>query len=396
MTENRADIEYSLLDLVLLFRRFLPFVATLMIVAMLLAFLSVQFLVQPRYVSRASLLPGKPDAVQQRIPILERGAFRSAFRFGNVTTRNSLNLEVMLSDRVRGKIVEDLGLIDFFGLKEMRESTPLGAYQEAMEQLTQATHFEISLQLQVLIVVVTTHDSEMSARIANHYLDVTEQVLLDRLRNMAREKSRFLEGRIEEVKDQIERHELRIIEHIQSTGVGDTEMAMESAFSLLSPVESTIIDLQLRRDILAADMDPAHPELIEIEAELQVYEEFIARLDSIGADSGLRSPVRVGEASRTRVRLEHELSLLKDLELSLVEARETARLQSVLDMKTLTILDHAVPEVEPTWPRKRLTVMFSGLVALVVASALALFLDILERLGGGSRRDGLKRLMRET
>jgi uncharacterized protein involved in exopolysaccharide biosynthesis len=333
--------------------------------------------------------------------MLERGAFTGAFRVGNVTTRNSLNLETIVSDRARSALVDSLDLVSFFGLAEMARERPEEAHQRAMRELVESTHFELSMQLQVLIIHVTTRDPVMSARIANAFLDVLQAINLDRFHRFAQDKVRFLDARLGEVRESLLTAEARLAAVHREQGVVDLEKDRESAYSLLKGLREQLLDRRLRYETIMADAGASAPEAIALEAEITVYERMIAALanEMAGAarDAASAVPLTVGPVTEMALRrMERELQTLESLEGFLVQDREAARLQAVLDMETLTILDRAVPPAEPIWPRRHLMIALVATCALLTASLGAIGLESLRSLGNGSAGAGLRTLLGDS
>ena len=398
MIPPRAEIDYSLLDLINLFRRHFGWILWPVVLAAAATFIVVQFVLPPGYESYAAVLPAQSSEVVAKMPILERGAFRSAFRFGDVTTRNSINLELMVSDRVRRAVVRKLDLAGFFAAAPAGQQATAGAEQHAMDRLTKATRFGLPLQLQVLTVKVTTRDPAMSARIVQAYLAETNAANLERIHDHARQRWAFMDARLVELKAEIAKLQGGIAGYIETSGIADPGRELDIAYAHIRPLQDKLLDLQVQRDRLAQDQRAGSAERLALAAEIEVYERFLAGFDSLSAATGgtIATPRSSAVAGLERTRLNYELELLRALETSLIESRETARLEAILDVETLTILDPPSEPAKPIWPRKRLSVMMAGLLSLITASAVTFFVDALQRLGGGSTRAGLRQLLRET
>ena len=267
-----------------------------------------------------------------------------------------------------------------------------------MEKLTQATHFDLPLQLQILIVRVTTADAAMSARIAEAYLDATNAANLERIHEYAQQRIAFYDSRLAELQADLTAAQARLAGQVAASGVADPEQERDIAYAFLQPLQAKLLELRLQRDRIALDQRSTGPERQALTAEIAVYEHFLADFDTLTSTGhgAVPAPGRSELAGMERTRLQRELDLLEALEVSLREAREAARLEAILDIKTLTVLDRPVVAAEPTWPRKRLTVMLVGLISLITTSFAALFVDALRRLGEGSVRAGLRQLLRET
>jgi len=392
------QVDSSLLDLLNLFRRRVAWLIWPPVIASLVSFLVVQFVVAPRYESHASILPQQISEVTAKQPVLERGAFLRGFSFRDVTTRNSTNMELMVSDRVRRGVVENLDLVAFFGTAGRHPASAEGATQAAMEALAQATRFELSLQLQVLTVRVTTRDPETSARIAAAYLTQTNAANLDRIHAYAKQRVDFFAERLAEVKQQVAALGAQIGTQVQRSRSAAPERELEIAYGFLAPLQQRLLDLHLQQDRLGRDQAAGSAERLALAAEIRVFESFLADIDSLAeARQGLLPTPRNSQlAALERAQLERDLDLLQALEASLLESREAARLEAILDVETLTILDRPIVAAEPTWPRKRMTVLLASVIALIGSAAGVTFVDALARLGAGSPALGWRRLLGET
>lgn len=398
ISSSQLPLDYSLLDLLNVARRHIAWLLWPALIAALVSFLVVQFVASPRYESHASILPQQISEVTAKQPVLERGAFLRGFSFRDVTTRNSTNMELMVSDRVRRGVVESLDLVEFFHTASKRLASSEEATQAAMVALAHATRFELSLQLQVLTVRVTTRDPQMSARIAAEYLAQTNAANLDRIHTYAEQRVGFFTQRIAEVKQQVAVLSAQIGTQVQQSRSAAPEREREIAYSFLAPLQQKLLELHLQQDRLASDQAAGSAERLALAAEIHVFQRFLANIDSLAeVRQGLLPTPRHSQlAALERAELERELDLLQGFEASMLESREAARLEAILDVETLTILDRPVVAAEPTWPRKRLVVLLSATLALIGGGVSAFFIDALGRIGAGSTRAGLRRLLGET
>ncbi|MCP4549966.1 MAG: hypothetical protein GY835_26205 [bacterium] len=402
MNKYRQALEYSLLDIINLFRRYVWFLGATLTAVVALGSFVVYFVLTPLYESTASLLPGHSDVVSSSIPLLDRGQLTGGFQIGNLTTRNSLNLELMASDTVRSSIVDSLSLVEFFDLSDLAQRHPEEARQLAMEELRQATHFELSMQIQILIVHVFTSDSDMSARIANMYLETLDKINRERYQAFAQHKVRYLDERLHVVKNLTVEAEQKVAQFKVEKRVFDNDGVDESVQSILADLQKMLLEKKIFMDAQSKDLSPTNPELIRLESEIDVYAGMVAAIQNFGnEDSKHESQVSQGIPRNLNPaeqiaykKLKYDLSLLQNLQLFLLENRESAHLQTILDTETMTVLDHPFPASEPVWPNEKLLILQLSVCALFASAMGLLFFDACGRLGKGSFKQGLRIMLR--
>jgi len=117
--------------------------------------------------------------------------------------------------------------------------------------------------------------------------------------------------------------------------------------------------------------------------------------DSASPISGL-PPGKSTELEQTLARLDRGLETLRQLEIALVQERESARLQTSIDVETFTVLDRAHAPAEPDWPRRKLITLLMATIALLIVCFSLFGLEALKTLGDGSASSGFRRLLEES
>jgi uncharacterized protein involved in exopolysaccharide biosynthesis len=398
MNQRRQTFELSLYDLLVILRRRSGWILGATVVAVLLALL-LSFTLTPRYEAMASLLPGRSNAVSTFIPMIERGKIRGGVKFGNVTTRNSHNLEVMASDRLQYRLIEDLDLIDFYPHGETAVQDSGLALTKTLTDLRRDTHFGLSLQLQVLFVRVTTTDPAMSARITNHYLDLLDEVNLERYHHFAANKVRFLDKELKALSATILQAESKLNQFHTRHGLTDLEQERGLLFDLTGRLRQDLLSREVSLARLSSDLTDESPERIELEAEIEIFRSMLLKLETSlsgnsPSDSG--DSVDLHDLAINLQRLKRELWLLQAVEEQLIGERESARLQSVLDTGTTTILDRAFVPHDPIWPDRKLMIGLSAALTLFLGGLTAVGIEFILFLGTGDLSRGWRRLLQES
>ncbi|MCB1162657.1 hypothetical protein KDL67_08220, partial [bacterium] len=151
--------------------------------------LGVSFAIPPRYHSVASVLPAT-GVLRDRALLLGTGGLGGAAQVRPNTSSNGQNLVVASSLKVREEIVDQLELVRFFGREEQARKDPALARELAMVDLRLATHFELSIYRDVLFIHVITRDPDMSATIANLYIELIQRENLSRYHARAKSMER--------------------------------------------------------------------------------------------------------------------------------------------------------------------------------------------------------------
>ncbi len=396
MNRNRQEFELSLYDLSMVLRRRSKWILALTCAACLFA-LTLSFTVTPRYESMVSLLPGRSNAVSTFIPMLERGKIQGGVKFGNVTTRNSQNLEVMASDRLQYRLIDELELVTFYGHGDLMARDSSLAMAKTLVDLRRDTHFGLSLQLQVLFTRVTTTDAEMSARIANRYLDLLDEVNLERYHRFAADKARFLDTRLANLGEEILQADRNLSRFHQRHGFADFEEEQGNLFNLTNRLQQRLLNKELALASLSTDVGPDGPERIQLEAEIAVFTAMLEKLSaSFGSDGAGTGGGNIPDMEARYDQLKRERRLLQAVEEQLIGERESARLQSIMDTGTTTVLDRAYVSNEPVWPDRKLIVGLTTAIAMLLCGLATVAGEYLLFLGEGSLAAGWRRLLRQS
>ena len=397
--------EFSLLELVEIVTRRKRLFLALVLLAPLLAW-GASHLIEPRYDAVSSLLPVQNSSVQGYSSILERGVIRGGLRIRSAKVRNSVNLERLLGRQLRYEIVDEMGLVEFFDLADEAEENPERARELAAKRLLDATHLAMSLKVRVLMIHVVTRDPEMSARIANGYIEALDRHNLATIRRDAASRVAYLDRQLEKLRNAAAVGRSRLLEYREGAGISDFDAQTASALEILGELRKKLLELEMRHASVSADYSADHPELQLIEAEMEVYrntlERFSAERAEIEADGGEYVPyldIPLASASRHELAVAHldrELELLDALNAALVAERERSRMEQFLDIATTSVLDRAVVPSEPIWPRRKMIVLVSTFITLFVVY-LALFArEAFFKMAGGRDRAALRRFLAES
>lgn len=402
---SRRYPEFSLLELIEVVAQRRRFFGILAILTPLLAWAG-SYLIPGRYEAVSSLLPVQSSQVQGYSSVLERGVIRGGLRIRESQVRNSLNLERLLGRQLRCELVEQLDLVGFFGLEDVAETNPEHAVVLAAERLLRATHLELSLKVRVLIIHVVTRDPEMSAAIANAYIELLDRYNLKAIRTEAANRVAYLDTQLDKLQAAQILGRARLADYQESSGIADLDLQLKSAHGILVKLRGYLLDLEILMSQLEADYDADHPQRQALAAEIDVYRSMIERFTAQRADSSEAAgeylaylDFPLGDSSRHSLsiaHLEREIELVDAMIAALVAERERSRMEQFLDVSTTSVLDRAIPPVDPIWPRRKFIVLVSTFITLTLAYLILLARMAFCKMTEGGNGSSIRRFLAES
>ena len=345
--------------------------------------LGVSFAIPPRYHSVASVLPAT-GVLRDRALLLGTGGLGGAAQVRPNTSSNGQNLVVASSLKVREEIVDQLELVRFFGREEQARKDPALARELAMVDLRLATHFELSIYRDVLFIHVITRDPDMSATIANLYIELIQRENLSRYHARAKSMERYLSRQLSTLRAEIASVSDSLAALYRADGLVDIDGERDDLFSLLTTLrlQRSALALSLSRESLDRSADD--PALARLRDQIKIYDAFLDSYRPGGSAEGardLRALLDQGRVLQLRD-VEARLKSLQAQEADLRTELEVSVMEGARDEALLPVMDRAFPASEPYWPRRWLItvsamllatgVLYLGLVyhgALVASSA---------------------------
>ena len=359
---------------------FLEFVARrrglivgLVVVATLVSVV-VALLLPKWYRATVLLLPPKDSTTA--IPELSRLA--EAF---SVTEGLSLPSRVTPT-HVYARLLKGRGIADTlaarFDLKNRYEAATSFAVHEA---LMAHSDFRVTEE-GLLTIAVEDRDPQVAADMANAFVGELERVNREIVAGRARSNRRFLQERLEQVKEELDaaRDQLQAfqMEHRAIDFDQQTRLAVEQAIMLKVRLAEVELELKMKEPELGRD----NAELQELRRRREILTGQIQQLEQVNPDSSFFSlPVASIPALRgqyevfySRVRVNESLYNL------LLKQLEQAKIQENDRSATITVLEKARPPELRSRPQRAFIVVSTFVVSLVVAVLLAAFLEYLARL----------------
>ena len=366
MRRLRHAIEMDLGELAGLARRRWRALLITAAAAALAGFLG-SFLVTPRYHAYVSVLPRQGILREHQVAVAQ-GELTAPVRLRPTSASNSQNMVRVASHSLREELVEELGLVVFFGFEDLAAEHPEHARYRAVDALRQATHLELSIYRDVLFIHVMTRDAAMSARIANAYLDALQRENLREYRREAEARAAFLKVQLAQVRGRIGEALSALAAFQGQREIVDLESQRRGLMSLLDQIHLEWLAASIALDRERIELGENAPAVDRLEALVDLYREAIALLDgaSAGGAPPFGSAVMDPATTLAAERLQGELRNLEVVEQSLLLELNAAVMEADLDDLQLPVMDRAVAPADPDWPDRALITVGTGVLAPVL------------------------------
>jgi tyrosine-protein kinase Etk/Wzc len=361
-------------------RRRLIFAGTAAIT--LIAVLASLYFLPRKFVSGASLLPDAEASPGSSLSSLlgQAGLPFDLAAFGGGGSAE-IHREILGSYSVCRNVVEGLQLYEAYGLANLRREHPQAAQQEAVARLQADLAVDIDDASGVLRFAVLAPTPSLAKAIAGRLVAELDSFNLAAQREAGDRRASFLSERLAVAERELDRARAALRDFSASEGLVHLPAELEAELALVGELNRQLVFKELERATLNQDALPEAPALRAVTAEIAVLRAQLAALDDggEGAPPGLK-PLRELPALALRYyELRREMGIQEEISNLLVQQLEQSRLQAANTVSTLRVLDSPREPTLPVWPRKKLIVAAAALVAFVVFSAMALWLEFLAR-----------------
>jgi len=312
--EAGAGDEVELFDYieVLVKRRWLIFFGV--VICVLTTFIYTSML-ERTYKAEATILPAE-----------ERDYLTHLLGGAENVSRRSFYIDILKSVPVGKAVLEKVYTCPIDGenrkgnLIEYFQAKTVGGALWALEAIT---HFKEARNTGVITISVTTTSSELSAEVANEYVEQLNIYNAERRTSQTKEQLEFIGKRLEEIKRELEK------------------------------AEEGLTEFKKRNRSFIASGEPDEQGMISFS-----------------------SP----ELSMELSRLDREVSVKSDLFSTLTRQYELARIEAKKEIPVIEVLNYAEPPEGPVGRGRKVSLLISFVVGGFVAVFLAFFLEYLEKM----------------
>jgi tyrosine-protein kinase Etk/Wzc len=327
-------------------------------------------LVLPKwYSARATILP--PDAATNQMDIagMMRFAGYQPALIPTMTSPSEIYAAVLKSVRIKNAMIDSLDLMNVYGSRS-RES--------ARETLGERCR--ISVTATGLVEVRSeAKDPDRAADIANAAVKELDRFNRYSLVTSAGAVRRFIETRIEETVEELDRAEDELRKFKNETGTFMISEQTQASITTAAELYGMIAELEVARERLSQFATEKSPEIIDINRQIAALEEKLGEMGYNDSSSESRGRSRLFPKFSSAPDLEQNLAgLMREVEIKravfvvLSEQYEDAKVREMRDMPTVQVLDWGEPPEGPSRPKKKVIVAVSAICAFLLSSLYAM------------------------
>jgi tyrosine-protein kinase Etk/Wzc len=321
----------------------------MIIVTVLCVFIStviVSLLLPNWYKSTVTLLPPK-ERIATNLPSSASSLLKGLSSVtkigtlgGNQDTYNYL--AILKSRTAKEYVIKRFNLIVVYGISD-------STMDKTIEELEDNCKFAIEEE-DYLTITVLDKDPQRAADMANYYVEILNRISLQLSTSEARKNKEFLEGRVEQVRQDLRNAEEDLKKYQEKKGI--LIIATESGPSMTSVGE--LYAMRVKKEIELAIMERSvselSPELQRVKEELHELNKKIDLIPSSG----------VGAA-----RLYREVLIQQKILEFIVPLFEQAKVDEQKDVPVILVLDKAIPAERKTKPKRTLIVVITSFTSLI-------------------------------
>jgi uncharacterized protein involved in exopolysaccharide biosynthesis len=346
--------------------------------------LAIALLEKNVYTSTTTFMP--PDSMSASSNLLGMMASSSAAtsigsQMLGLETPGELYVSILQSRNVLDGLISRFALANYYQAHMMID---------ARKSLARDTQVSIDRKSGVISVSVTVTNPGLAANIARGYVTELNRVLTEASTSSARSERIFLEGRVKEVKQQLDDYSKALSQFSTKSGTIDMPNQARSMVDAGLRLQTELITGRSQLAGLLQTYAPDNPRVRAVQAR---NAELQRQIDALGGKNqppasdndlqkgGYPSAGELPTLGLTYYDLQRKVQVQEALWEALTRQLETARVQEAEQTPAARILDVAdVPE-RKSGPSRRLALMIGTVLSLLVACISVIAMSIWDGLG---------------
>jgi uncharacterized protein involved in exopolysaccharide biosynthesis len=331
------------------------------------------------FTANAKVMPPQQNQSMSATAMLSQLGPLASLAGQGLGLRNTSDIYVaMLHSRtVADALIDRFLLMDVYGAKRR---------VDARDRLDERTVVS-SGKDGVISISVDDRDPQLAANLANAYVDELEKLTRSLAFTEAGKRRVFFEREMKMASDDLANAEVALKQTQEKTHLvlpeGQSRALIESLTALQNQIAAK--EVQVRGMRLYAT--PGNPDLIRAEQELVALRDQEAKLE-VGHGKESIGDISIGNvpsAGLEYIRKLREVRYREALFELLAKQFEAAKIDEARDALIVQQLDKAVPPEKRSWPKPTIIVLFTTIVATLIAVLAALLMENVERAQGDPR-----------
>lgn len=287
---------------------------------------------------------------------------------------------VLDSETIKRKIIDEFKIMERYRIKKL---------DAAFEKVKRMTDITVTKE-QLIKIDVTTEDPELSARIANAYVEEIDKFNREVLMTTGKQFRIFLEDRLNHAEEELRvaAESLKVFQ--EKYKVFSLEIETKKSIELLGTIQGQIIAKKVQLNALRSYSYKGNPQILKLQKDINALEKQLREMeygkdkdDKKPDDFGIGFSVPLDEVPDIGLRLtylEMNLEVKKTVYALLAEQYEKARIIESKNTPTITILDQARPPELRSFPKRKKIVVIFFVLSLLYGFGIAVACEIIERI----------------
>lgn len=335
------------------------------------ASLALAFLLPNIYVANTSILPpvnegsGNFDSQVPGVGALAGGLLMSKSPVG-------IWMGILESDMIADRVI---------GRFKLMESFEAETIDDARERFRKMAEVEKTKE-DIILISVSDTDPERAAEIANAMAEELDKVNKDLAMTSGKRTRLFIEGRLKEAKDELQRTEEEVKSFQEENRAVKIDEQSRSVIEAIGAVRGQLVAKDVELQTLLSYASPSNYQAEILKTEVDELRKKIREMEE-GERGGNRN-ILIPTAQLPDLALRYA-RVLRDLKVQetvyglLTQQYEMAKIQEAKDTPTIQVLDFAKPPERHLKPARGLIVAFSTLAAAFMAAAFILLKEAFKK-----------------
>ncbi len=327
--------------------------------------LAYAFYLPPIYKAECYILP--PNQFMNKLGIFVSLIDQSE-RIGGLNNNPALSETVtsgqmMLGLIKRNSIVDSI--IDKFGLMEVYKQTSRDRMRDLLIKKLMETNDDPKSG--ILSIGILDENPQRAADIANAFIDVLQEKMLNLALNEAAQRRAFFEKQLFQARQYLDSVQKEMLDYQETLGgLAIPQSQMEATLRAITDLEQQIADKKVEISAMRTYASSTNPRLIAANSQLDAMTKELARLEDIQKNS---SPQLSVEYQRYATRVQYAA---KNYE-TLLQKLEEARLDASQGFFYLHVVDYATPPDVKYKPSRARILILGTFIGGLLGCALVVF-----------------------
>lgn len=333
--------------------------------------LLVALLIPDRYTSTTRLMPPDNQDISMPHAVQKVGRSQFASNLFGLTGNSDVFVGILTSRTIQDRIVDQLKLKQAYGTISM---------EGARRALANRVSISLERRTDMITISVTDHSPERAAAIANMYVTELNNLLVELSSSSARRERVFLEGFLDQVKQDLENAEKEFSEFASKNSTIDLNEQSKAMVGAAATLQGELISAQSELEAMRKIYSDSNVRVRAGRARIQELEsqlkKFVGKEQGIGPYTGaaelIPSVRKLPLLGVTYADLYRQVKVQEAVYGTLTQEYSLAKVQEARDMPSVRALDPAnIPEHKSFPPR-----LLIGISSMCLAflSGLALVL----------------------